>query len=75
MSEAATIDISYLLNDHGRVVRDIWLTEAAFTLSEESTPDGCFVYTTATGNITALNNYCGEILLRGKISAVLLRKN
>ena len=45
MSEAATIDISYLLNDHGRVVRDIWLTEPAFTLSEESTPDGCFVYT------------------------------
>ena len=30
---------------------------------------------TATGNITALNNYCGEILLRGKISAVFLRKN
>ena len=34
-----------LLNDHGRVVRDIWLTEPAFTLSEESTPDGCFIYT------------------------------
>ena len=30
---------------------------------------------TATGNITALNNYCGEILLRGKISAVFLRKD
>ena len=33
-----------------------------------------FLNNTATGNITALNNYCGEILLRGKISAVFLRK-
>ena len=30
---------------------------------------------TATGNITALNNYCREILLHGKISAVFLRKD
>ena len=43
MSEAATIDISYLLNNHGQIVGDIWLTEPAFTLSEEFTPDGCFV--------------------------------